>query len=236
MTALRRNRMSEAILGVDIAKRKFDVALLINGKLKHKVFTNNQEGFEELELWLKKHGANHVHVCLEASSTYGDELAIYMYDAGHTVSIVNPARIKGFAQSELMRTKNDKVDAGLIARFCLAMHPEPWTPAPPEMRQLQALVRRVDALINMRTQELHRLGTAQATIEDSIRNISPIWIDRSIASNNRLPIVSRTTRTSRQRGTSLNRFRGSAKQRLPPSLRNSLCLRGVTGYKRLLPS
>jgi len=60
-----------------------------------------------------------------------------MHDAGHTVSIVNPARIKGFAQSELMRTKNDKVDAGLIARFCLAMHPEPWTPVPPEMRHLQ---------------------------------------------------------------------------------------------------
>ena len=92
-----------------------------------------------------------------------------MHDAGHTVSIVNPARIKGFAQSELMRTKNDKVDAGLIARFCLAMHPDPWTPAPPEIRQLQALVRRVDALINMRTQELHRLGTAQDTIEHSIR-------------------------------------------------------------------
>ena len=179
MNALRRNRMSEAILGVDIAKRKFDVALLINGKLKHKVFSNNQEGFEELELWLKKHGANHVHVCLEASSTYGDELAIYMYDAGHTVSIVNPARIKGFAQSELIRTKNDKVDAGLIARFCLAMHPEPWTPEPPEMRQLQALVRRVDALINMRTQELHRLGTAHTTIEGSIQE-HIAYLDRQI--------------------------------------------------------
>jgi len=179
MNVLRRNRMSEAILGVDIAKRKFDVALLINGKLKHKVFSNNQEGFEELELWLKKHGANHVHVCLEASSTYGDELAIYMHDAGHTVSIVNPARIKGFAQSELIRTKNDKVDAGLIARFCLAMHPEPWTPAPPEMRQLQALVRRVDALINMRTQELHRLGTAHTTIEGSIQE-HIAYLDRQI--------------------------------------------------------
>ena len=161
--------MSKAILGVDIAKRKFDVALLINGKLKHKVFTNNQEGFELLMAWLHKQNVAHVHVCLEASSTYGDELAAYMHDAGHTVSIVNPARIKGFAQSELMRTKNDKVDAGLIARFCHAMHPDLWTPAPPEIRQLQALVRRVDALINMRTQELHRLGTAQATIEHSIR-------------------------------------------------------------------
>jgi transposase len=40
--------MSEYILGVDIAKKKFDVALLISGKLKHKVFTNDQEGFETL--------------------------------------------------------------------------------------------------------------------------------------------------------------------------------------------
>ena len=143
--------MKEPILGVDIAKKKFDVALLVNDKQKHKVFMNNQEGFRELLGWLKKKGVEHVHLCLEASSTYGDELATYMHDAGHTVSLVNPARIKGFAQSELMRTKNDKVDAGLIARFCLAMHPEPWAPAPPEMRQLQALVRRVDALINMRT-------------------------------------------------------------------------------------
>ena len=167
------------ILGVDIAKKKFDVALLVNDKQKHKVFTNNQEGFRELLGWLKKKGVEHVHLCLEASSTYGDELGTYMHDAGHTVSIVNPARIKGFAQSELMRTKNDKVDAGLIARFCLAMHPEPWAPAPPEMRQLQALVRRVDALINMRTQELHRLGTTQGTVEYSIRE-HIAYLDRQI--------------------------------------------------------
>jgi transposase len=61
--------------------------------------------------WLHKRSVDHAHVCLEASSTYGDELSGYMYDAGHTVSIVNAARIKGFAQSELMRIKNDKVDA-----------------------------------------------------------------------------------------------------------------------------
>jgi transposase len=161
--------MTECILDVDIAKRKFDVALLINGKLKHKVFSNNQEGFETLLTWLTKQGTDRVHVCMEASSTYGYELATYMYDAGHTVSVVNPARIKGFAQSELVRIKNDKVDAGIIARFCLAMHPEPWSPAPPKIQQLQSLVRRVDALIAMRTQELHRLGTAQNTVELSIR-------------------------------------------------------------------
>ncbi|MGD0277654.1 MAG: transposase [Syntrophales bacterium] len=79
---------------------------------------------ETLVLWLKKQKMDRVHACLEATGTYGDELALYLHDAGHIVSIVNPARIKGFAQSELLRTKNDKVDAALIARFCLAMNPE----------------------------------------------------------------------------------------------------------------
>ena len=171
--------MSGSILGVDIAKKKFDVALLINGKPKHKVFPNNEEGFELLMAWLQKQNVDHVHVCLEASSTYGDELATSMHDAGHTVSIVNPARIKGFARSELLRTKNDKVDASLIARFCLAMHPEPWIPPPLVIRNLQALVRRVDALITMRTQEFHRLGTAQDTIEHSIRE-HVVYLDRQI--------------------------------------------------------
>jgi transposase len=118
---------------------------------------------------------------MEASSTYGDELATSMHDAGHTVSIVNPARIKGFAQSELMRTKNDKVDAGLIARFCLAMHPEPWTPVPPEMRRLQSLVRRIDTLISMRTQEMNRIDVSHESIGSSLMN-HIAYLDKEIKS------------------------------------------------------
>ena len=162
-------------------KKKFDAALLVNDKLKHKVFRNDQEGFAELCLWLKKQGVDHVHVCMEASSTYGDELATRLHDQGHAVSIVNPARIKGFAQSELLRTKNDKVDAGLIARFCLAMHPEPWTPVPPGMRRLQALVRRIDALIGMKTQEMNRIDVTHEDIKSSVRD-HIAYLDQEIES------------------------------------------------------
>jgi transposase len=76
------------VVGVDIAKRKFDVARLVNQNLKHKVFTKNEEGFFELTAWLKKHGVDHARVCVEASSTYGEALATYLHDGGHTVSIV----------------------------------------------------------------------------------------------------------------------------------------------------
>jgi len=91
-------------------------------------------------------------------------LAIFLHEAGHKVSIVNPARIKGFAQSELIRTKTDKIDAGIIARFCRAMKPDLWIPPTPAIRSLRALVRRVDSLINMRSQEKNRLGTAHESV------------------------------------------------------------------------
>ncbi|MFH1080823.1 MAG: IS110 family transposase [Pseudomonadota bacterium] len=156
--------MSVSVLGIDIAKKKFDAALLVDGKTKHKACKNSAEGFETLMLWLEKQEIQKVHVCLEATGNYGEDLAIYLHDAGHIVSIVNPARIKGFAQSELIRTKTDKLDATLIARFCLAMKPSPWSPPSPEIRSLRALVRRVDSPIDMRSQEKNRVRTAHESI------------------------------------------------------------------------
>jgi transposase len=161
--------MTDSILGIDIGKQKFSVALLIKNKTKSKSVKNSKEGFAALSDWLKKHSSKHVHACMEATGSYGDELALYLHDVGHTVSIVNPARIKGFAQSELIRTKNDTVDAGVIARFCLAMRPKAWIPPRPEIRNLQALVRRVDALIGIRVQETNRLSVSHAAVEESVK-------------------------------------------------------------------
>jgi transposase len=87
--------MSAPVLGIDIAKQRMEVALLIDGKVKNKSFKNTTEGFEALALWLKKLGIERVHACLEATGNYGEDLAIFLHEAGHTVSIVNPARIKG---------------------------------------------------------------------------------------------------------------------------------------------
>ena len=156
--------MSVKVLGIDIAKQKFDVALLTDGKIKHKTCKNSTEGFETLKVWLERQGIQKVHACMEATGNYGEDLAIYLHEAGHTVSIVNPARIKGFAQSELIRTKTDKIDAALIARFCLAMKPGSWIPPSPDIRCLKALVRRVDSLIDMRSQEKNRISVAHGHV------------------------------------------------------------------------
>jgi len=171
--------MSVTVLGIDIAKQKFDVALLADGKTKHKTCKNSVEGFKILMIWLEKQGIKKIHACLEATGTYGEDLAIYLHKAGHTVSIVNPARIKGFAQSELIRTKTDKIDAGVIARFCLAMKPEMWVPPAPEIRSLRALVRRVDSLIDMRSQEKNRISTAHESVIVLIKE-HIVYLDQEI--------------------------------------------------------
>jgi transposase len=152
--------MIEPVLGIDIAKLKFNVCLInSNGKLKHKVFPNTGAGFAQLQAWLSRQGVEHVHACLEATGTYSEPLALFLHAAGQRVSVINPAAIKAFAQSRLSRTKTDKVDAELIARFCQAQAPPAWTPPRLEVRELQALVRRLDALIEMRVAEENRLSS-----------------------------------------------------------------------------
>jgi transposase len=150
----------KVIVGIDMSKKKFDVALLRNNKFKHKVFPNTKSGHEAMSAWLLKQSVTTAHVCMESTNVYGEALAEHLTDQGYMVSIVNPARIKGFAQSELSRTKTDKADASLIARFCLAMAPEPWVPDALEIRELKGLVRRLEALIEMRQQEVNRLHVA----------------------------------------------------------------------------
>jgi transposase len=152
--------MTLPLLGIDIAKLKFNVCLIQHsGRLKHKVFPNSDAGFEQLLEWLSKQGVERVHACLEATGTYGEALALCLHQAGHKVSVINPAAIKAFAQSRLSRTKTDRVDAELIARFCQAQAPPAWTPPAPEVRELQALVRRLESLVEMRVMEENRLSS-----------------------------------------------------------------------------
>jgi len=161
----------ETTLGIDIAKAKFAVALMTaDGKVRHKSCANSAAGFADLAAWLQRQRVTTVHACLEATGTYGDALATWLHDAGHLVSMVNPAIIHAYARTQLARTKTDRLDAELIARFTATQQPPAWTPPAPEIRQLQALVRRLDALQGMRTQELNRLeaGVAVAAVRASI--------------------------------------------------------------------
>lgn len=153
----------DGVLGIDIAKAKFNVTLLAHDKRRRKAFANTPVGWSELQAWLTRQQVSCVHAALEATGAYGEGLATWLHERGHRVSVLNPAIIAAYAKAQLTRAKTDRVDADLIAAYAAAHQPPAWTPAAREVRELQALVRRLDALLTMQTQEQNRRQAGEVT-------------------------------------------------------------------------
>ena len=106
--------MNEQAVGIDVSKKKLDICVADGEKVKSKVLANTRSGHEELDRWLQKRELPEgTPVVLESTGPYSEAVATALADAGWAVSVVNPARIAGFAQSELSRNKTDKADAKL---------------------------------------------------------------------------------------------------------------------------
>ena len=166
------------VLGIDVGKQYIDCELLGDKRATKKV-TNSVRGFEQVVAWLRNRKIESVHACMEATGGWSEELAFFLHEHGHLVSIINPMQIRAFGQSELSRTKTDKADAGLIARFCAAMHPPAWEPPKPAERRLKQLVRRRRSLVEMRTQEENRLESpGTENVRDSILGMIDVLDDQ----------------------------------------------------------
>jgi transposase len=79
------------------------------------------------------------HVVCEATGGYEQAVVARLQAADIPVSVLNPARVRHFAQAQGRRAKNDPIDAAVLTAFGQAMKPEP-TPVPDaalaELRQL----------------------------------------------------------------------------------------------------
>lgn len=173
------------VLGIDVAKAKLDVALqLADGKIRSKVVENHHDGFKALTDWMAKHypatAGEKLHVCMEATGIYWEAVAEYLADQGHTVSVVNPAQIKAFGSSQLIRTKTDKVDARLIAAYCATHRPLAWVAPTANMRELRALIARRAAITAMVTQEKNRLHVARDNVRADIEG-HLTYLDKAMA-------------------------------------------------------
>jgi transposase len=159
---------TRAPLGIDVSKNKLDCALAVGTKYRTKVFANTPQGFAQLGDWLHHHGADQVHACMEATGIYWEAAALYLADAGHRVSVINPALAKAHGQSLGLRSKTDAIDAKLLAGFCREKRPDAWVaPAEPE-RRLRALVLRHQNLVEMQVQEKNRCESLREDVRASV--------------------------------------------------------------------
>ena len=165
---------AEYILGIDIAKRKFDVHLRTTQETDarhHETFDNTQSGFKALEKWLKAHQVQQLHACLESTSRYGDALATFLHQRRHRVSLVNPLRTHHYASSRMVRTQNDVIDAELIADFCANERQTlaTWEPLSSAHRQLQDLTRARQVLVEEKEEFANRLETATGFVRKTFQ-------------------------------------------------------------------
>lgn len=174
--------MKEVAIGVDIAKDSFEAAMVRQDKYQVGSFTNDADGFRRFLSWLTKRHAGGAWVGIEATGRYGQELALFLHDKGYQVSLLNPAQIKAYAASQLRRNKTDRQDARVIAHFCLTQELSRWAPPTAAQRELQALVRHLEALKMLRQQELNRLSTeppSEVVVQSLQTHVA--FLDRQIA-------------------------------------------------------
>jgi transposase len=168
-----------AWIGIDVSQDTLDVALeqLNRRKPAHRSFANKPEGWAKMMNWLKHllgqaPNRDTCHFCLEATGTYSLPVATFLAEAEQRVSLLNPRRISDYAKYQNHSNKTDKADAALLADFCRKEQPDLWVAALPEVRELQALVRRLDAVKDLLQQEKCRLSAPalSASVRHSIES------------------------------------------------------------------
>ncbi|MCS3827948.1 transposase [Salinibacter ruber] len=167
-------------LGIDVGKTALELALCNGEKIVARTtVSNDADGHDTLVSWVEDRGGGpeKTCVCMEASGDFEKAIARRLYEEDYRVSVVNPRRIKGYASSQLQRTKTDSADAALIARFGRREDPRPWEPPSAAESRLQELTRARQALQKEKTRTQNRLDEAE---DEAVRRAHQNLLDEIV--------------------------------------------------------
>jgi len=100
--------------------------------------------------------------------------------AGLPVVVINPRQARDFAKATGQLAKTDAIDAAILAQFAEVVRP-PVRPLPDaQTQELAALIARRRQLIEMRTAESNRLGSAAKRVRPGIA-AHLRWLDTQVA-------------------------------------------------------
>jgi transposase len=126
---------SGAWIGVDICKRHLDVASTAGTPVR---VVNDADGRAALARRLKCENVRGVIV--EATGGLERPLVKALVSEGVSASIVNPARVRKFAEGTGQLAKTDKIDASILARFGEYMKPAATVLADEQRQRLRDLL------------------------------------------------------------------------------------------------
>ena len=157
-------------IGIDISKDKFDVCYKTYDLTQRSVikgsrsFKNTLADYCQFVQWSAKRQEEGIPqvFTMEATGVYYERLAFYLYDHGYHVSVVLPSRSRKYFQSQGIRTKTDKIDAGGLAQMGAEKslpiwnRPNDWTVSLRQTtRQREQIQETRTVLINQKEALLH---------------------------------------------------------------------------------
>ena len=130
------------------------------------MLSNNPAGHKALVDWLlktTKAPAQEIAVTLEPTGVYHEGLVYHLHAQGIGVFMANPGKAKAFARSQNQQNKTDKQDSVMLARYGCKCSDRLvlWQPEPVPVRQLRAMIRRLDMLEQDLRREQNREESAQ---------------------------------------------------------------------------
>jgi transposase len=168
--------ISSVYVGIDVSKSTLDVGIGERGEFWS--VNNDAAGIATLCERLRPLAPSGIIV----EATGGLELPVVaeLYAAQLPVVLTNPGRVREFAKSIGQLAKTDKLDAHLLARFGAATKPPLYQLPSADEQHLSALLLRRHQLIDIRTAEHNRLGTARMAIQPHIQKHLE-WLASAIA-------------------------------------------------------
>jgi transposase len=112
----------DCIVGIDVSKDKFDACGITGEEVKlfQISVAMDRKGFEKLKKHLSSFSVSSVLIGMESTASYHVNLFSFLVAEGYKVILINPLQISNYVKMELRKTKTDKKDAVVIARFLLA--------------------------------------------------------------------------------------------------------------------
>jgi transposase len=141
------------IVGIDIAKAKFDAARNDRGKVT--TWTNDVKGIEAFIASLTDTTPRVIVV--EATGGYESMLAAALLEAELPVAVANPAQVRHFAKGMGILAKTDAIDAAVLLKYAQQASPRLAEKREKNQLELQELVTCRRQLVHVRTEQRNRL-------------------------------------------------------------------------------
>ena len=138
-------------VGIDISKKSFTACICTSHSNEYltfsevRSFANDRKGFNQLARWAaKQHKKSEdapLVFLMEATGVFHESLAHHLYHIKKEIHVVLPNKSKHYFSSLNIKTKTDKRDAQVLARFGVERRHGKWVAPDPVLLGIRNLTR-----------------------------------------------------------------------------------------------